>query len=178
MTESDERLVELANTGDSDAFERLYYRYRDWVYRLAWRFTGNHEQSLDVVQETFTYLLRKLPHLKLRARMTTFLYPAVKHLSITAVRKGRRFSSDDETLGELPAPPAPEAGSSRGELAAVLAVLSDEQREVLLMRFVDGLGLDEIAKALNVAGGTVRSRLYRALEILRQDRRTREYFLE
>ena len=41
MMESDEELIELANRGDAEAFEALYLRYRDWVYRLAWRFTGN-----------------------------------------------------------------------------------------------------------------------------------------
>ena len=61
--ESDEYLIKLINRGDSDAFETLYYRYRDWVYNLAWRFTGNGADSLDVLQETFTYLLEKFPGL-------------------------------------------------------------------------------------------------------------------
>lgn len=175
--ESDEKLIELANEGDSDGFEALYYRYRDWVYRLAWRFTGNREQALDVLQETFTYLLKKLPKLKLTARMTTFLYPVVKHLALAAVRKDRRFVSDDDTLSKVAAPLPKDTDSNRAELAAVLGALPDEQREVLLMRFVDGLGLEEIAAALDLPGGTIKSRLYRALETLRHDRRTREYFL-
>jgi len=174
--ESDERLIELANKGDSDAFEALYYRYREWVYRLAWRFTGNREQSLDVLQETFTYLVKKLPKLELTARMTTFLYPVVKHLALAGVRKDRRFVWDDDTLSKVAAPLAKDADSSRAELAAVVGALPDEQREVLLMRFVDGLGLEEIAAALDLPGGTVKSRLYRALETLRHDRRTHEYF--
>ena len=61
--DSDQELIELANKGDPNAFETLYYRYRDWVYRLAWRFTGNQQDALDVLQETFTYLLGKFPRL-------------------------------------------------------------------------------------------------------------------
>jgi len=176
---SDRELIELANKGDPDAFEALYYRYRDWVYRLAWRFTGNQQDALDVLQETFTYLLGKFPGFELTASMTTFLYPAVRHISAGIRAKRRRFASDDEILGELAAPEV-DGGADRGrsELAAVLAVLPDEQREILLMRFVDDMSLQEIAIALNIPVGTVKSRLNRALRTLRDDRRTRDYFLE
>ena len=85
--ESDQELIELANRGDSDAFEILYHRYRDWVYRLACRFTGNGQDALDVLQETFAYLLGKFPGFELTAAMTTFLYPVVKHLSFAVRRK-------------------------------------------------------------------------------------------
>lgn len=173
---SDEELIALVNDGDVDAFEALYYRYRDWVYRLAWRFTRNHADALDVVQDTFAYLLRKFPGFELTASMTTFLYPVVKHTSFAVRRKSRRFSSDDETLSEIAAPAAAE--TSRAELAAVLGVLSDEQREVLLMKYVDDMSLKEIAAALNIPIGTVKSRLHQTLQRLRDDRRTRDYFLE
>lgn len=176
--ESDEELIELANKGDPDAFETLYYRYRDWVYHLAWRFTGSREQALDVLQETFTYLLKKFPNFKLTARMTTFLYPVVKHLSLAARRINRRFISDDEILDQLPAPVPKETHRSREELAAALAVLPVQQREVLLMRFVDDMTIREIADTLNIPVGTIKSRLYHALRTLREDRRTRDYFLE
>ena len=171
---SDEQLLEAANRGEAEAFEALYHRYRDWIYRLAWRFTGNEPDALDVLQETFAYLLRKVPHLRLTASMTTFLYPVVKHLALNTRRK-RSGRTDDEALLEVPDPATPQ--TSRAELAAVLATLADDQREVVLMRFVDGMTLDEIATALDVPTGTVKSRLHRALQILRDDSRTRDYFL-
>jgi len=176
--DSDQELIELVNKGDPDAFEALYRRYRDWVYHLAWRFTGNQQDALDVLQETFTYLLGKFPGFSLTASMTTFLYPVVRHISLTIRSKNRPFTTDEEILGELPAPASKETQSSRSELAAVLAVLPDEQREVLLMRFVDDMTLQEIATALNIPIGTVKSRLHHALQRLRHDRRTRDYFLE
>ena len=176
--ESDEELIELANRGDSDAFEALYRRYRDWVHRLAWRFTGNREEALDVLQETFTYLLQKFPGFRLTASMTTFLYPVVKHLSLAARRKKHRQTSWEERLTELPAPASDEMPDQRAELAGALAALREEQREVLLMRFVDDLSLQEIGAALNIPVGTVKSRLHHALRKLREDCRTRDYFLE
>jgi RNA polymerase sigma-70 factor (ECF subfamily) len=175
---SDQELIELVNKGDSDAFEALYYRYRDWVYRLAWRFTGNRTDALDALQETFTYLLGKFPGFELTASMTTFLYPVVRHVSFTISNKRSRFTSDEEILNELSAPKSEESEHYRSELAAVLIVLSDEQREVLLMRFVDNMSLQEIAAVLDVPLGTVKSRLHNALQVLRSDRRTQIYFLE
>ncbi len=163
-----------ATGGDPDAFETLYRRYRDWVHRLAWRCTGNEQDALDVLQETFIYLLQKLPGLQLTASMTTFLYPVVKHLSLN-LRRRRHPQSDEEILLTIPAPTEPSA--PRAELAAALAALSAEQREVVLMRFLDDMSLDEIALALDVATGTIKSRLHRALETLRHDPRTRDYFL-
>jgi RNA polymerase sigma-70 factor (ECF subfamily) len=176
--ESDRELIELANGGDPEAFEALYYRYRDWVYRLAWRFTGNREDALDVLQETFAYLLGKFPGFELTASMKTFLYPAVRHLSAAVRDKRHRFTSDNEILDELAAPASAEPDGRRSDLAAALSVLPDEQREVLLMRFVDDMSLQEIAAALAIPVGTVKSRLHNALRALRDDRRTRGYFLE
>ncbi len=195
----DQALIAAINRGDPAAFEALYYRYRDWVVRLARRFTGNDADALDVLQDTFAYLLGKFPGFRLTARMTTFLYPAVKHLALVARSKGRhrRDRSDrsdrsdpsnqsnesnqsnlrcNEPLDQLPAPPAPDPASSRSELAAVMAALPETHREVVLMRFVDDLSLAEIAQALAIPLGTVKSRLHNALETLRHDERTRRYF--
>ena len=170
----DEQLLQRAGAGDPEAFEALYRRYRDWVHRLAWRFTGNQQDALDVLQETFLYLLQKLPDFRLTASMTTFLYPVVKHLSLN-LRRRRHPGTDEEILLAIPDPTAPP--TPRAELAAALSALSEEQREVILMRFVDDMTLDEIAAALSVPTGTIKSRLHRALEILRRDPRTRDYFL-
>src|SRR5688500_13279504 len=75
---SDLELVAALNGGDVSAFNGLYYRYRDWVVRLAARFTGSDDDALDVLQETFSYVLRKFPGFRLTSAMTTFLYPVVK----------------------------------------------------------------------------------------------------
>jgi len=86
----DRRLIGAARKADASAFEEIYYRYRDWLTGLAFRFTGNEEDALDVLQETFTYLVRKFPGFQLSASMKTLLYPVVTNLSIGARRRRKR----------------------------------------------------------------------------------------
>lgn len=172
---SDEALVAALNRGDTSAFNAIYYRYRDWVVRLAQRFTGNPDDALDVLQETFSYLFRKFPGFVLSARMTTFLYPVVKNLSIAARRRRERHASEENA----PDPVAAEGvqyDQARRELSVVLGSLPEAQREVLLMRFVDDMSLLEIAAALGIPEGTVKSRLHNAIATLRKDERVKAYF--
>ena len=161
-----------ANAGDARAFDALYHRYKQWVVSLAMRFTGDADQALDVCQETFLYLLSKFPRFKLTSRLTTFLYPAVKNLSIGARRKTARFTGDEHSLDALPGPVAAETN----ELTTVVGGLPEGQREVVLMRFVDGLSLEEIGAALEIPRGTVKSRLHNALATLRADQRVQKFF--
>ena len=174
---SDVALVAAINSGDADAFEILYFRHRDWVAGLAYRFTGDSTAALDVMQETFLYLLRKFPGFHLTANLKTFLYPAVRNLSISARRKTARYQATSAELEQLELAPAPSAASAEADdLQVVLTALPEAQREVLLLRFMDGLSLAEIAAATDIPLGTVKSRLHNALQTLRQDERTRAFF--
>jgi RNA polymerase sigma-70 factor (ECF subfamily) len=176
---SDDELIAIANGAGNDAaaaFESLYARYRDWVHALAFRFTRNQDTALDVTQEVFIYFLRKFPGFKLTARLTTFLYPAIKNLAIAHREKSYRFSSNDEVLAGVPDRSIEEGHAKRAELAGVMESLSEGHREVLLLRFVDGLSLQEVAAALEVPVGTVKSRIHNALNTLRSDPRARNYF--
>jgi len=174
--QSDRKLVEAANRGDMHAFETLYLRHREYVVRLAYRFTGKREDALDVLQETFIYLLKKIPGLRLTAAMTSFLYPVVKHISFNIKRRKMKSMPDE---GFWIAPSAAENhDAQRDELALVMRELPQGQQEVLLMRFVDDMSLKEIAQALDIPPGTVKSRLHNGLDKLRRDPKTRDYFLD
>src|SRR5258708_32692937 len=105
-TRTDLQLIAAINGSDSRAFEALYLRYRDWVVALAYRFTGDNDLALDVLQETFLYFLKKFPGFVLTAQFKTFLYPAVKNLSIAARRKAERHQSTDGELSALEKLPA------------------------------------------------------------------------
>lgn len=170
---SDLDLVRAINAGDARAFETLYYRYRDWVVRLARRSTGDDADALDVMQETFTYLYRKFPGFVLTARVTTFLWPVVRNLSLQARRKRAMSLAIDDAALDLPAK-APATGPD--DLMDVLSSLSHEHRQVVLMRFVDDLSMEEIAQLLSVPVGTVKSRLHHAIGQLRENPRVRRYF--
>jgi RNA polymerase sigma-70 factor, ECF subfamily len=174
---SDQQLIAALNAGDANAFEPLYFRYRDWVVALAHRFTGDESLALDVMQESFLYFLKKIPGFRLTAQFKTFLYPAVKNLSIAARRQATRVQSTEAEQQHLAQLPADEITlTNSAELSVALANLSEDHREVLLLRFVDDLPLAEIATAVCVPVGTVKSRLHHALETLRSDQRAKEFF--
>ncbi|MCB9851752.1 MAG: sigma-70 family RNA polymerase sigma factor [Phycisphaerales bacterium] len=173
---TDARLFAAINRGDASAFDTLYERYADWVHALAVRFTRNEADALDVLQDAFTYLIKKAPSLQLTAKATTYLYPVVKHAAITRIRKrDREGNLSAEALHNLTAPPATaELGSN--DLHDVLAGLSEPHREVVLMRYIDDMTQEEIAEALNIPVGTIKSRLHHAIKTLRADPRTHAYF--
>ena len=166
---SDLELVERANRGEVEAFEALYRRYRDWVVALAERHTGNRDDALDVLQDAFAYFFGRFPGFVLTAQLKTFLYPVVRNLALDRVRRRRPEVDVDALADILPAPPTNVAG----DLGHLLSTLPAPQREVLLLRYADDLSLAQIAEALGVPLGTVKSRLHTALAALK-DRVKRE----
>ncbi len=175
---SDEELVAALNAGDTRAFDVLYTRYRDWAYRLAWRTVRDEQLAADAVQEAFVYLLRKFPGFELRAKLTTFLYPAVRHCAQGQDRKRRRVSPGGLTDSEGREGAADGGGDPGGERASAVRRAIDglppHHREVLLMRAVEGMSVAEVAAALGIPAGTVKSRLHHALASVREDRGLRD----
>ena len=172
---SDEALVQTCNEGDAaqaaQAFEALYLRHKDYVLRVALRFVSDTDTALDVLQETFAYLLRRFPPtgegLVLSAKLTSLLYPVAKNTAITALRKAGRFPSGDEEPDDLPGGERAEPAGDTGDIRKALADLPSGQREVLQLRFVDDLSLQEVAGVLDIPLGTVKSRLHLGIARLR-----------
>jgi RNA polymerase sigma-70 factor (ECF subfamily) len=162
----DERsLVEAANRGEARAYEELYRRHGGWVVTLARRLTGNQDDALDVLQETFAHLWTRFPGFRLTSTLRAYLYPVVKHASVDVLRRRRR----DVGLGVAALATRAAAGPT-GTLGfmELLEKLPAGQREVLLLRFAYDFRLAEIADALDVPLGTVKSRLHNALADLRR----------
>lgn len=173
---SDAQLVDALNRGDRSAFDTIYERYHRWVQHVAFRFTKNEPDANDVLQETFAYLARHASRLTLAAKMTTLLYPIVRSRAIDLIRKRNRNQSIPiETAADLTSPPD-HPGSLHHDLGAIVGQLPEQQREVLLMKALDGMTQEDIAAALGVPVGTVKSRLHRAIEALKNDPATRRYF--
>lgn len=178
---SDLDLIEAVNRGEADAFETLYLRHREYATRVAMRFTGERSLALDAVQDSFIYFYKKFPGFVLTAKLTTFLYPVVKHNALAAKNKARRAQGDTPEAALQSQPDSdphadPANADAPGDLHAVLAALPDAQREVLVLRFVDGQSLEEIARALDIPLGTVKTRIHHAIRKLRDDPVAKKHF--
>ena len=161
---SDADLLRAFARGDAAAFQTLYERHRAFVLRVALRFGGRDPNDAhDVLQDTFTWLIRKAPEIELQHRLSTLLYPVARHL---AADRRRRTARQPVPLEAVDEPTADLAGDDEG-LRDWLGGLSPNHQEVVGLRYEDGLSLEEIAAALEVPLGTVKSRLHHALRILR-----------
>jgi RNA polymerase sigma-70 factor (ECF subfamily) len=166
-SDRERELVDRANAGDRRALETLYGDHRDWVTALAYRFTGSPDDALDVLQETYLYFFSKFPGFELRASIRGFLYPVVKHSSITVIRRRRQLVDlESRRSGEA----VTDVGwhGAEGRFARLVDRLPDGQREVVQLRFALDFRLEEIAEALEIPLGTVKSRLHNALRSLRE----------
>lgn len=157
-------LVARANRGDADAFEALYRRHRDWVLGVARRYTTSPDDALDILQDTFAYFFAKFPGFELTAALRSFLFPVVKHVALSRKRKLRAHadlaSVPEQLLGVRPTEPS--------EIDTLLADLPETHRDVVWLRFADDMSLKDIAVALDIPLGTVKSRLHNGLEMVRE----------
>ena len=181
MTEQE--LVALAKKGDQDAFSQLVEANQNKIYSLALRMTGSPEDGADLAQEAFLRAWRSLPSFQEESSFSTWLYKLTSNLCIDFLRKEKRrkavaitVSLDDD---QDESPPVevpdhrftPEAEVERRELRAAMSralkTMSEEHRQILILREVEGLSYTEIAQLLDVEEGTVKSRLARARISLR-----------
>ncbi len=168
-------LIRRYQRGQPGAFEALYNRYKDYVYRVALFMTRNSGDAEEVVQDTFIDLLRALPRYDTGgpARFETWLYRVTINRSQMRLRRERSPSADWDQVAEQVESIVnghtshnPEAAALRREQASAIwrAVdgIPDIHREVVILRYQAGLSYAEIAQVLNLDQGTVKSRLYYA----------------
>lgn len=175
----DFELVRACQDPDSDqfeaAFEALYVAYRDRVYSIGYRITGSATDAMDVLQESFSLLFRKVGGFRFDSLFSTWLFRIVVNCSIDQKRYERvRRQRQPGSLSTLPPNAEPEDGQTPGpaeraeklELDAhvqrAIARLSPKLRAVLVLRYLEGLSYEQLGEALEVSLGTVKSRLARA----------------
>lgn len=165
-------VIDACRRGEADAFAALFDLYRDRVYSIALRFSGDPSVALDITQETFLKLLSKIGEFRGEASFESWLYRLVVNGCLDHRRAGRRWSPMlDGWLGVLRA-----SGESvlqqllRSEVQEnvqqVVAKLPPELRIVVILRYTEQLSYDEIAEILGCPQGTVASRLNRAHKLL------------
>ena len=164
--------------GFQGPFRSLYELYKDRVYNVCYRITGNATDALDASQETFSILHRKLADFRFQSKFSSWVYRIAVNASIDIKRRAAARPSvsfdalqglDTDEARHDPideAVEAPGAAASRVELEAAVqgAIdrLSPKMRSITVLRYLEGLSYDEIADVLQISLGTVKSRLSRA----------------
>ncbi len=168
MTEPDDELLDRFRAGDGRAFDEIVSRYERRVFAIAVRICRHHEDARDVTQDVFVTALRTLGGFRGDAQLSTWLHRVTVNASLDLVRRrSRREGPAVEEMTDQPADePGPEAeaiGSVRArEVHRALGSLAPDQRAVIVLHDLQGLDYTEVAAALEVPLGTVKSRLHRA----------------
>jgi len=185
-SDPDREAVEAFRAGDEGAFDLLVLRHQDRIVRLARRLVGDPESALDAAQETFVKAWRALTRFQGASLFSTWLTRiainqcrnelrrrrTVKHtrpLSLDVEVPGSDVSRKDTLEASDPDAYEMARGREVGEACrAALDRLEPDAREILLLREVEGMSYEDMAAVLDVAVGTIRSRLHRARSELRR----------
>lgn len=163
MEEPDPVVVRAAAAGDLSAFEQLVRAYQVPVWRFLRHLLADPALAEDVTQETFLRAHQRLGTFAFRSKFSTWLFAIARHAGIDALRARRRRDRTEQALPPLPPTADP---SLRSEVAASVASLTPLLREAFLLVEVLGLSYREVARAIGVPVGTVKSRVFRARQQL------------
>jgi RNA polymerase sigma-70 factor (ECF subfamily) len=188
-------LIARAREGDQNAQGKLVQLWYKRIYNFGYKFFFDHDLAMEVAQKTFISMHRNIVHLQDMARFRSWLYTIAVNYCREELRKrknSRAVSLNNLYPGESEESYNWEASASRHEnperqlrqselsdlLQKCLLQLSEEQREVVIMKEYEGLKFREIAEALNLSENTVKSRMYYGLDglkkILEKNRITKE----
>ncbi|MEZ6064952.1 MAG: sigma-70 family RNA polymerase sigma factor [Planctomycetaceae bacterium] len=174
MSDNDQTLIDRCLAGDSEAFGVLVDRYQDRLYGSLVPVLGSVHDALDVAQEAFVLAYQKLDTYRGESAFYSWLFRIAYNASVSWRRRDRmpRQSLDArrETLGDEPTDNRPsnnpehdlEICERQSMVQQALSELPPDYRAVLVLKEMDGLSYEEIATAMDVPIGTVRSRIHRA----------------
>ena len=190
MNINDDTLIAKIRQGDLDAFEQLISRYETKIYTIAYRYMGNYNDASDLAQEAFIRVYRSINSFRGESSFSTWLYRVVTNVCKDEMRRRSRQNtvSMDEMIEKGRAPAAENKHKPieemilrkelQDEVQAVLNSLSDDYRTIVIMRDIQGYSYEEISHFLKCSLGTVKSRLNRARNALKERlTERREYFM-
>lgn len=174
--EQEETCIRQILNGDVNAFEGLVTAYEKNAYNLALRMLGDPQDAEDVTQEAFLKAYQSLSSFRLDSRFSVWLYRIVSNLCLDQLRRRQRRPEQSLTVendeGEEAQQDVPDESFSpeallerkltREAVRRGLDALPDEQRQILLLRELEGMSYEEIGQALSLEPGTVKSRIFRA----------------
>lgn len=177
---ADSDLVLRVISGREDGFEELVRRYQRPIAAYVYRMVGDYDSALDLTQEVFIKVYGSLERYRSEYKFSTWIYKiahnaAVDHLRRYSTREQALVGESDGTTYDLPiesGKPTPEQESERrerrAEIEAVVDQLPPAYRELVVLRHSHDLSYDEIAEVTALPLGTVKNRLFRAREVMRQ----------
>ena len=185
---SDHVLLEETLAGDEDAFAELVSRYRNQITSYIYRMTNDYDGAVDLAQETFMRVYRAAERYQTTHAFSTYIYRIATNLAISELRKRKRrrlismtgflASADGEEMRDFDAPddkPLQDTNlvdtERRRVVKRAISTLPDKYRAPLVLRDVEGKSYDEIAQILSTSEGTVKSRINRARNFLRDKMR-------
>ncbi|HEY1686786.1 MAG TPA: sigma-70 family RNA polymerase sigma factor [Tepidisphaeraceae bacterium] len=168
MHADDAELIQHAQHGDSRAFELLVDRYGKQLFGLAYSLLGNSADAEDVLQETFIGAYRAVGKFEGRSSVKTWMTKILVR-QVARLHRSRK-NKRPMSLGEMDIERPDRAPITDGQMDVqqMLEVLSEEHREVMVLREIEGLSYEEMADVLDVPRGTVESRLHRARQFLKE----------
>jgi RNA polymerase sigma-70 factor (ECF subfamily) len=179
-TTSDRELVATAVSGVEGSFEELVRRYQRPISAYVYRMVGNYESALDLTQEIFIKVYSSLRRYRPEFKFSTWIYKiahnsAVDHLRRNTTREqslvmgpeGDQFDLPVES-GSLSPEQESERKERRGEIESVVRALPANYRELIILRHSQDLSYEEIVEVTGLPLGTVKNRLFRAREMMRQ----------
>jgi len=177
---TDQDLVANAVSGAEGSFEELVRRYQRPISAYVYRMIGDYESALDLTQEIFIKVYGSLRRYRAEFKFSTWIYKiahnsAVDHLRRSATREQSIINGSESDHFELPlesGQPSPEQESERkerrGEIESVVRTLPANYRELIILRHSQDLTYEEIVEVTGLPLGTVKNRLFRAREMMRQ----------
>ena len=179
---SDDELLAAARMGDAAALETLLVRYQPHLYRFGLRMCGNVEDAGDVAQESLISMARAVRDFRGDSSVSSWLYTIARRFCLKKRRRSKFAPAREESLDTpgtdvahyLADPgPTPEQTATNRELATALThaidALEPSQRELLVLRDVEGLSAPEVARILGMSVDAVKSRLHRARVAIRKE---------
>lgn len=178
----DQTLVAQVKAGQMQSYGELVRRYQDRIFNTCWRICGHLEDARDLTQEAFLKAFENLDSFRHDSGFYTWIFRVATNLSITHRRSaGRKRTYLEEQArmmrtqadGLVRPPESPDverepAGQSAGRAAALLQLLDEDHRAVVVLRDLEGFNYQEIGEILGLPAGTVKSRLHRARMTLRE----------
>jgi RNA polymerase sigma-70 factor (ECF subfamily) len=172
--DTENQLIEGCRRGDPEAFRALFEKYKDMVYSIALRYSGDYAVAQDIAQDTFLKLFSAVGSFRGDSNFEAWLYRMVVNSCFDQKRKTRRLTPLlDGVLDLLRTPDVSVLDEVlRSEMStyvrSVVDGLAPDQRMVIVLRYTQGLSYDEIAGVLGCASGTIASRLNRAHKVLQR----------